>query len=1002
MSSSNFFRRAKVNFVLVVVGGFLLTCVYNACSPVEFAKDLSTEKVEFQSAAAIVIDGDAAYTNHSEHKVRLSLKSEKADEVYVTNDSTCASGGAWEPMPQDPAQTREWVLASANSRAKVFAKFRSKALQGQETPCVSDDILHDDQPPGIEYSKNAPKLIGLAQKGKELKVGFDAKDEHPSDPSGEVSGLDSNVTLCLRAGSSDTLCPKNESAINVTIGSEGFSTVRVRAADLAGNTNEAAFAIEADFTAPAVLVNSGPQGRVNVPTAQFTYSATDNRAGSISYECKFTKAAEHAAATFKSCVTSYPTPDQGPYKFSVVAIDEAGNRSTVAERELTIDRTAPTVLITKFPPPYSSQANETIEYRSADSAKPLVSVDCRLDGVILSATRCTVGSAILESLADGDHKFEVRGRDDLQNQSDWASVNWKTDRTKPSGLITSGPTPRTNLRQAVLTYQFTDVTAGIDPSSIRCALRRPGEALPALGVCPATSQSYSLTTEGAYSFQVQASDRAGNVSDLISYSFTLDTKAPTLDVTGPAPSNNPSVTVVIVASDDSGIAPVKRCAINKTNPAQGDYTVCPSDGKFTLPPGSNTITVIAVDDVGNTSPPKVVTVVVDTNPPVITFGPIPADQTDGRLPARVTFTVTDDMGLGPVTCTYRDVTTAQLVNVPNCFTRSSDGKSGTGVISIQNPGVGDQLIAVAANDQVGNGSTGQRGWKTAKVYEVGSSANQATVVFEDSAPSVGDQDYNEGVADFNITEAYNGNDELTKVTIDFLPVASGAGDYKNALSMSVNGLAPPHALAGIADRATLPLVEGMSASDTVTVTRLRLDGTVIEARNVRFDNAVQLIDFTDAFRNADGSENTQVNSKANEPNGWRRPNFRVRLEVQVKTPSANLASARLKNNAVDLARYRFNLNVLRNNGQRFDVDLVDVVSTAYDANGQPWGFIVPQNWKYPREDSKIVAAYPRFPSYVNCLRSNRTNAAQCTPENLQWFKFPGSSQHIFPRELLPK
>ncbi len=95
----------------------------------------------------IVIANYSAYTNVD--VVFLSLSTLGATEMYVTNDAGCASGGSWEVY----ANEKSWALGQTNAMATVYAKFRDPA--GNETSCVSDDIAHDNTPPGA-FTINNP------------------------------------------------------------------------------------------------------------------------------------------------------------------------------------------------------------------------------------------------------------------------------------------------------------------------------------------------------------------------------------------------------------------------------------------------------------------------------------------------------------------------------------------------------------------------------------------------------------------------------------------------------------------------------------------------------------------------------------------------------------------------------------------------------------------------------------------------------------------------------
>ena len=74
--------------------------------------------------------------------VSLQLSAVGAKTMYITNTPGCLSGGTWEAY----ATTKTpWELEAVNTLARVYVKYKNEA--GNETPCVEDDITHDDTPP---------------------------------------------------------------------------------------------------------------------------------------------------------------------------------------------------------------------------------------------------------------------------------------------------------------------------------------------------------------------------------------------------------------------------------------------------------------------------------------------------------------------------------------------------------------------------------------------------------------------------------------------------------------------------------------------------------------------------------------------------------------------------------------------------------------------------------------------------------------------------------------
>jgi hypothetical protein len=89
--------------------------------------------------ASIKINSDASYTNSA--SVSLQLSGIGANEMYITNEQGCSSGGQWEAF----SESKTWTLSSLNAIARVYVRLRS--ADGSASSCLSDSITHDNQPP---------------------------------------------------------------------------------------------------------------------------------------------------------------------------------------------------------------------------------------------------------------------------------------------------------------------------------------------------------------------------------------------------------------------------------------------------------------------------------------------------------------------------------------------------------------------------------------------------------------------------------------------------------------------------------------------------------------------------------------------------------------------------------------------------------------------------------------------------------------------------------------
>jgi len=190
----------------------------------------------------------------------------------------------------------------------------------------------------------------------------------------------------------------------LTTFAEGPHTVQVRAVDPLGNIEatpaERAFTV--DTTPPQTTFSGGPEGLTNDPTPTFTFSAGEAGA---TFECKLDGGA------FAACASGSPLAPQpdGPHTLQVRAVDDVGNvDDSPAQREFTVDATAPETTILSGPPALSDDATPEFTFASNEAEG---SFTCKVDGV---ASACTSPTTV-GPLADGAHTFTVEATDAAGN-----------------------------------------------------------------------------------------------------------------------------------------------------------------------------------------------------------------------------------------------------------------------------------------------------------------------------------------------------------------------------------------------------------------------------------------------------------------------------------------------------------------------------------------------------------------------------------------------------------
>lgn len=659
-------------FTIAAVGAGL-TLFYSNCSRVAFeptapqtvqslgedtprepASEPPAIPVLVHAAGSIQINQNASFTNLLE--VKLSISSDDATEMYITNKPGCESGGEWEPL----GQLKIWQLEQKNQETRVYAKFRSSS-DGAAGDCINDAIIHDDIAPMVVVPHDLPSL----SKSNEQSFSFMAIDN--------LSGIER--LDCSSNPEWTTACQAN--AKFHTLG-EGTHAVRIEAIDKAGNKSEPKVStILVDLTAPVVTLAQMPPLLSGSATAMFAFSAIDTISGVASLECQINGGAWATCASPVSFQLS-----AGVQNFALRGIDKAGNISVPLTHNWTIDLTAPNVQITSSPGPITNQVNAVFSFTGDDDGVPITRFQCSLDKA--EFTDCTSPQSY-SGLPEGTHEFQVRGYDQVGNLSQPATYSWMIDTTKPSVLITSHPSSLTKETVATFGFQGQDHGSGI--REYQCRMNAGS-----FSTCSAP-QTYTELVDGGHTFGVKAIDAAGNESEIVLYNWQIDLTKPTVRITS-APATQTkdlSATFMFTASDTGGgkIASI-QCLIDDAQ----QFAACNSPLELSgLSQGSHVFQVRAIDTVGWISDIVTHTWFVDDKAPIITFGQTPPAQSLPGGTLGIQYTATDS-GVGEIS--VQCGLNGSLANCPD-----------SQQISLTGLGVGSHTFTVIATDSLGNSSTAE-------------------------------------------------------------------------------------------------------------------------------------------------------------------------------------------------------------------------------------------------------------------------------------------------------
>src|SRR5205814_4867699 len=200
-----------------------------------------------------------------------------------------------------------------------------------------------------------------------------------------------------------------------------------------------------------------------------------------------------------------------------------------------------TASITASPTNPSNSSSPSFSFSSEAGA----SFQCALDGAAFAA--CTSPKSY-SGVADGSHTFQVKATDTAGNTGTAASYTWTIDTSAPTASITASPTNPSN--SAAPSFSFSS-EAG---ATFTCALDGA-----AFATC-SSPKSYTGVADGSHTFQVKATDTAGNTGVAASYTWTIDTVAPAASIT--ASPTNPSNSASASFSFTSEAGATFQCALD--------------------------------------------------------------------------------------------------------------------------------------------------------------------------------------------------------------------------------------------------------------------------------------------------------------------------------------------------------------------------------------------------------------------------------------------------------
>ena len=285
----------------------------------------------------------------------------------------------------------------------------------------------------------------------------------------------------------------------------GTGKLCVQATDAAGNIGYGeSVVVTVDTVSPTVTISGFPANPTNDTTPTFTFSSAD---GGVSFTCYVDSVSQGP------CSSPYtPTiSGDGAHTVDISATDAAGNTGGVSTHGYTLDTVLPNTSINSQPADPSNDATADFTF-SAD--EPVSGFECNLDAGGFMPCTSPLATA---SLLDGAHSIEIRAVDLAGNVGAFNFANWTLDTVAPTAVLDSYPADPTYETSPVFSFSSPDGAV-----SFECFVDSVSQ-----GGCSSPFMPV-IVGDGSHTVDVVPTDAAGNVGSAASYTYVLDTLAPSL------------------------------------------------------------------------------------------------------------------------------------------------------------------------------------------------------------------------------------------------------------------------------------------------------------------------------------------------------------------------------------------------------------------------------------------------------------------------------------------
>ncbi len=631
----------------------------------------------------------------------------------INNDPTCPSG--W--LASHAASTAECLTDGNPANPDLLTNGNSKIVSFSATsPSPTSDSIYtwavatNDNTWG-SYNANAQTLVDVTD--PITTIFGDA-------PVGWQTEKPVSITLTCDDGEDGSGCeniyystngtePTNIYSGPISISAEGDTTIKYLSKDNAGNQeslNEVT--IQIDTIAPETVDDADSEWHNSDITVTLTPTDATSGVAATYYTT------EGTTPTVESDQYSSPFTlgEEGEHPLKYFSTDVAGNEElVVVGSTVKIDKTKPSTTATVDPAAPDGLDNWYV-------TKPSITLECEDQEDLSGCDKIyyrwgdSGDYSIYNSSIDapeGDNTLYYYSEDVAGNEEVAQTLSLKVDTVEPE--ITTynvtnavfSPNDDTVKDTATVDLEFSEAVE-TDVNILNASQEKVKDLYESSGVTNPDPKTWDgkdndgvLVSDGVYTIEITLIDPAGNQLIDISKTLTVDTIAPSVEITSPLTDDNVTGDVVITFSDNELITP--QCSIDETN-----WVVCQSGttklsdltGFTILSDGNFSLYLKDIDIAGNTGTDNETGIIKDTTAPTIDSFTAPgadAVYKAGQGGVPLVFTASDT---NSISCSY-SVNGADSVGV-SC----SNGVEFTGTIPDDELSDGREEVVIIITDAAEN------------------------------------------------------------------------------------------------------------------------------------------------------------------------------------------------------------------------------------------------------------------------------------------------------------